>query len=835
MAMTWANGPLGPGDERDGCALVAWIGRTEAAGRTAVATVLEALGAVRHRAGFTLGECDGAGLMIDIPRALWADLLDAAGHRPHLAYHPDFTLAHVFVEPGDARATLRQLAVLVEEAGYQVLTLREAPVVPPALGPLGRAQAPILVQAALLPRQAALVPPVADLCARVVRAGAMEVVSWSTASVVYKVRGDARALGAYFADLSDRRVATGFAMGHLRFSTNTRSAFGRVQPFGLLGHNGEINSIARLRDEARALGFDLPPGGSDSQDLDRFLQGMIDRLGLSLAEAMTLVFPPVPEALAGLAPRERQVLERARAALGPVAQGPAAIVARAGDEVVCSLDALGLRPLWLAATAEAYWVTSERTIVPFAALTDDPRPFAPGEKLAFRLRPGREPEVLDDGRLRADVVRALIGRDILAAAPPVRAAAPVPLGVPLAGRPDALPALFGWDQEDLEICRIMADEGRDPIGSLGYDGPLAALAEERRQVADFLHETVAVVTNPAIDREREAEHFSLETVLGARPPLPGEGRRPGPYLRLPRPLLLEPVPAAGLDGPGPALAGVAEAAGLALLADLTLPHRTLSLALPPGVSLSLALDRLGRRARAAVDEGCHLLVLDDGLAFARGAAPIDPVIALGAVDRALAGPRRRRAGVVVRSAGVRRLHDIVALLALGADAVDPYLLWRTAADGAQDPGRAVASLARVLCEGIEKVMSTMGVHELRGYARVMSGLGLAGDVADLLGIPAYLAGGSGHDLERFEAEARGRVAEAAALPAGARPAAARMYHLYPKIWKALALVASGEGDYAAYESLLADLEGKRPIALRHLLDLVPGALAAPAGGRHFRG
>ncbi len=823
-----AFGPLGPGDERDACALLGWISRSGKSERLGTRTVLKALGTVRHRAGFTRGECDGAGIMVDLPRALWADLLEAAGHLPHLAYHPDFTLAHVFADPADERPALRRLTVLAEEAGYQVLCVRESPVHPEALGPLGRAEAPLLLQGAFLPRQNALVPPLADLTAEVARAG-MDVVSWSNASAVYKVRGDAQALGGYYDDLADPRLTTAFAMGHLRFSTNTQSAFDRVQPFGLLGHNGEINTIARLREEARALGFDLVAGASDSQDLDRFLQALIDRMGLSLIEAMALVFPPVPDRLARLDEEERRVLAAARDALGPIAQGPAALVVRAGDEVVCSLDALGLRPLWLVPAADAYWVTSERTIVPFEDLVGEPRPLAPGEKVAFRLHPGHAPEILEDAALRAEAVRRLGSRGLGAPAPRGPAyPAPSPLGVPLAAWPEVLPGLFGWDQEDVEICRIMADEGRDPIGSLGYDGPLAALAEERRQASDFLHETVAVVTNPAIDREREGEHFSTDAWLGARPPLPGEGRRPGPFARLARPLVLEPLPP-DIAPDRLALEAAGRAQGLAFLDDLRLPSQTLSLALPPDASLAGALEAIGQAARRAVREGVALLVLDDGLAFAHGAAPIDPLLALGAVDRALDGTLRRRAGILVRSAGVRRLHDVAALLALGADAVDPYLLWHTAARGAKgEPAAAVAALARVLCEGIEKVMSTMGIHELRGYARVLSSLGLSEEVVSLLRVPAYLAPRSGHTLARFEAEARARAAEAQAVLAGAKSAPARVYHLYPKVWKTLAEVAAGRRPYADYEAALGELEARRPISLRHLLDLRPAERPAAA-------
>ena len=153
-------------------------------------------------------------------------------------------------------------------------------------------------------------------------------------------------LGEYYPDLADERFETVGCFGHNRYSTNTWPSFQRVQPFSVLGHNGEINTIEQLRQEARMLGVDIPAGGSDSQDLNRTIDHLIRVEGLSLAEAMELVVPPVVNEIRSLPAELHRFYMYLRQAMGPFAQGPVALIARHGDECVFSADALGLRPLW---------------------------------------------------------------------------------------------------------------------------------------------------------------------------------------------------------------------------------------------------------------------------------------------------------------------------------------------------------------------------------------------------------------------------------------------------------------------------------------------------------
>src|SRR6185369_13954670 len=154
----------------------------------------------------------------------------------------------------------------------------------------------------------------------------VHVASLSTDKAVYKVHGAPEILSRYYPELKRRDFLSGVTIGHSRYSTNTLPTVLRAQPFSLLGHNGEINTIARLREEARMLGIALPYGGSDSQDLNRTLEGLLCGFGLSLFEAMELVFPPVFSIMDCMEPELKAMYDWFRRFLTASAQGPAAII-----------------------------------------------------------------------------------------------------------------------------------------------------------------------------------------------------------------------------------------------------------------------------------------------------------------------------------------------------------------------------------------------------------------------------------------------------------------------------------------------------------------------------
>src|SRR4029079_10199507 len=195
-----------------------------------------------------------------------------------------------------------------------------------------------------------------------------------------------------------------------RYSTNTWPSFNRVQPFSVLGHNGEVNTIARLRSEARMLGVPIRDDSSHAQALNRLIATLVNRRGLSLAEAMELAVPPIVNEIRQFPPELRGFYMYLRQALGPFAQGPIALIARHGDELVFSVDALGLRPLWQIEAHDTYVFSSEPGVVSVGDMTGEPKPLAPGETVSVRIRRDHSARRYDHQEMQSLVRRRWLER-----------------------------------------------------------------------------------------------------------------------------------------------------------------------------------------------------------------------------------------------------------------------------------------------------------------------------------------------------------------------------------------------------------------------------------------
>jgi glutamate synthase (NADPH) large chain len=846
-------------EERDSCALVVNIRKGGASSHGNVKRTLEALLKMGHRTGEVDGEGDGCGLMTDIPRELWAGCLES-GERPGaLSLDKRFFVAHVMIpmaHRAGAAAIQERLRQIIAGENCQLLCEQTGNVRSQALGKLGRRDEPLFWQAAGIVDSGPLAQVdrrLFDLLVRLETESPVHVASLSAHTVVYKLRGAVESLGQYYPELRNPDFQSSVTIGHSRYSTNTLSIFPRVQPFSILAHNGEINTIAKLRHEALMLGVALVQDGSDSQDLDRVLQTLICRHGFDLMEAMEIIFPPILHEVERLPAATQAVYRHYRRAFGPFSQGPAAILARYGDVCVFSVDALGLRPLWFGETDKEYFFSSEKGVIPLEMMNSDPRPLAPGEKMAALVHPGKAPEILSYDRIRAWVTAQ--GEKRLAPLAQGRSNSSGPrIIAPLNSRPADSAArqrrvvAMGWSREDLELLDHTASTGSELIGSLGYDGPLAALARAGQNLADYFKESVAVVTNPAIDREREMEHFSLQSAVGPRPDLAVSPAALPVELTIP--VLLGGHRTCPPLGPE-AYRTLARRHGTMLLDDLLTSWdmlmesgaiARLDMAAETGEPLPDAVARLRQQAVAAVQGGASLIVLDDQAAMDGARLWLDPVLAVAAVDGALrhqpgagsATALRRRAGLVVRSAAVRNLHDLALLLGMGADAVAPYLLWELAAGAGpvtlNETESRVEHTLSVLTKGLEKVISTMGIHELRGYGRLFAAVGLSAPLAQAMEARNYYGSAArGLTWQDLEAESARRAAVLRG-PAVAEPQ--RVRHFYPSVWKKAAEAALDPARYADYGAAVRSLEATDPVSARHLLDLRLGDRASsppPAG------
>ncbi len=832
-------------EDRDACAIYASVRKDATPSSEPVTRALDSLLMMLHRAGNVDGEGDGCGLLVDIPRKIWSEEIRTGGHNPALALDPGFAVAHVFVErSGDLAKVQHDGREILGRAGFRVLAERVGAVDSPALGAAAREEEPHFWQIAGLVgdadnRDRALF----DLMIELERTLGVHIPSFSATTCVYKVMGAPSVLGAYYPDLRDERFETVGCFGHNRYSTNTWPSFKRVQPFSVLGHNGEINTIAQLRQEVEMLGVPIEPGCSDSQDLNRTIDTLVRVRGLSLAEAMEAVVPPIVDEIRALPEDLHRFYMYLRQAMGPFAQGPVALIARHDDECVFSADAMGLRPLWQLETGDDFVYSSEPGVVSVGDLVSEPKPLAPGEKAmvsidrgkrASRLRPHEE-------MMRVVATRWLERTGVGEAGPYDRA---LETGGPLEGTDipgytaagpaepvkvsDRVLAGFGWQRDDVKLVQQMASNGAEPIGSLGYDGPLAALSPERQNLADYFKETVAVVTNPAIDREREIEHFSTRALFGRRPSLDDAGEDTG-TLETSFPVIL-----GGHHDLAPlsdaTYREIAREHKTWLLEDLWEEFRegdraaAIDISLLESETTQGAIDRIRQEAQKCARRGAELLVLTDRTVFDGDRRFLDPHLATSAVDQALKGFRteageenlRRRCSIVLRSAAIRNVHDMMLALGLGADGVCPYVMLEVIC--VDDYQQDVSNVCAALRKGAEKVISTIGIHEVRGYARQFSSIGIKPELAEIFGTPHYAASGkAGVGFADLDADTAERQRLLLDTDGAAKPA--KTFRFYPKVYKAAIAAANGTSDYSEYSQKVRDLEAQSPISMRHVIGL----------------
>ncbi|MBS2967979.1 glutamate synthase [Metabacillus sp. KIGAM252] len=801
--------------EHDACGIVSIVEKHKIPTKENIDACIKALVTMNHRAGFINEEGDGVGIHIDIPRNLWKQKLEQAGADTKLADRDDFIVGHFFLSRHGNQSESKKAAIKhIASYGFEIVFETDKVTSSNALGPIAVQEEPLFWQTALIPvkkTNETLAKRLFDLAIELEKDEHIHAASLSQHAAVYKVMGAGDVLPQYYHDLADPLVASSMTLGHNRYSTNTLSNFFRVQPFSMLGHNGEINTISKLRDEARMIGAPLTIGGSDSQDLNRTIETLVCRDGYSLFEALDVLFPPIINEIKSYPDHLKNLYTYIREAWGHFAQGPAGIISRFGDEAVYSVDALGLRPLWKVETKTSYIFASEPGIIPASEYMANPKPLAPGEKVGLKWDedtikvydyPAYQEEV--HGRFTSRVQVDGFGTHLNH---------PVSKGKcstsPVMKLHNGHYAAFGWDREHIQMLEQMADKGVEPIRSLGHDGPLAAIHPGRKNLADFFKESVAVVTNPAIDRDRESEHFSTRTIVGKRPSL-FDAKTSEHILELPSPIIME-----GL------------LAHEAFEASYQLPYEELSeifsrnkqlyvlnTVFSENESLKEALDRLSAEAIQAVRDGAALLVLDDHLAHKDGNLWIDPHLITSIIDQTLVTMQlRRNCSILLRSGAIRSLHDIITAYGLGANILNPYMIFATVAeDGQTQPS---INLFEALNKGLEKVISTIGIHELRGYGRLFSAIGLNHEIGDLLDIPNFLGSNElRYNFNQMKTDAIERAEDFENEKA--RPT--KTFHLFPRIWKAIGDVAAN-GDYDAYREKITEQEEANPITIRHLTSL----------------
>ncbi|UCZ55245.1 glutamate synthase [Bacillus shivajii] len=801
-------------EEHDSCGIVSFIEKENIPTKENIDNTIDALIKMNHRAGFINEEGDGVGIHIDIPRLLWKEKLEQYDRDPTLVNHPSFTVGHIFIEQGtDVETYKTNMKQNFAEKGLTLIFESDSETNREALGPIAKKHEPTFWQVALVGDKdmsmTSLRALLFELTIDFEKNPAVHVASLSHEHAVYKVMGGGDILPNYYNDLANKNVASTTTLGHNRYSTNTLSNFFRVQPFSVIGHNGEINTIAKLRDEANMIGVPLVDGGSDSQDLNRVIDTFVSKHELSLFEAMEILFPPIINEIKHYPEQLQDLFTYIREAWGHFAQGPAGIISRLGNEAVFSVDSLGLRPVWMLETESSYIFSSEQGIFTSDHYLSEPKPFAPGEKVGLSRNEQGTIEVYWHDELQEEVYERMssklpidgankrLNTEITSPADTIQFQLNVPPSVYAAN---------GWDREHIQLIEQMADKGAEPIRSLGHDAPLAAMHPGRQNISDFIKESVAVVTNPAIDRDREMEHFSTRVVIGKRPAL--FGKEPlSTILQLDSPVVAEAMSGKTLEEKY----GQLSYEGLLKRYRQTNEVHTLSMVRLEHEDVKTSLQRLVNEASEALENGKTLLVLDDDGTHEEDHYWLDPHLAVSTLDQELTKKEKRRLGsIVLRSGSIRSLHDIAVAFGLGADIIHPYIMFATVVDEDTKPATKLYS---ALNKGLEKIISTIGIHELRGYGRLFSSIGLNEEIADRLNIVNFLASKDlGYNFEKMKEESLKRKEDFENDKV--RPG--KTFHIFPRLWKSLGDLASGKAGYDAYREKLDEQEAKNPINIRHL-------------------
>jgi len=768
---------------------------TPTSSHQAVALGVQALARLSHRGGLDADgkSGDGAGLLLQVPQPLLG---------------ADLGVAVLFSWDERSRS---MVAEALESLGLRVEAWRAVPVDRSSLGDRARETMPEIWHG-LVPNPG-LDPDEWEgrlhLARRRAerRAGAdgvrLYLPSCSSRTVVYKGLMAGTRLADFYLDLQDPRCKSQLAVFHQRYSTNTMPDWRNAQPFRMLAHNGEINTITGNRAWMRAREPELEPdlrdviwrGGSDSASLDNALELLVRR-GWEVSEALMSLVPDAWEGRGDLAAPVRDFYRYQSIRFEPW-DGPAALAFSDGWVVGAALDRNGLRPLrWQRDASGVVAAASEAGVVTMPPETVVERGrLGPGQMLLVDTRDGsllRDADAKARAAARHDY--GLLADRILV--PVERHHSTVEPLEDLA----AQQALHGWGAEDVKfVVAAMAETGAEPVYSMGDDTPIAPLGRTPRRVYGYLRQRFAQVTNPAIDPLREKSVMSLRVLLGSRRgTLEPEGGADRELRRPHHPA----VPTSGklleLDSPvlgAPELTRVLEEATV------------LDATYAPDESLRGALLRLRQEAA----EAPGLVALSDRRAGAQR-LPVPMALAVGAVHEHLLATGRRMFNDLVAIAGdVVDVHDLACLITVGATAVHPYLALATAGD------EGAPRYRKALEAGLLKVMAKMGISCVSSYrgAEVIEALGLGAEVMELC-FPAVPSRVGGVDLQGLEDLTRHRP-DSLTDHGRVRFRKSGEHHAYNPLAVRALKKAAQTGDPEAF------LEGRRlsamgePQALRELL------------------
>ena len=706
-----------------------------------VDNALKVLENMEHRGAETRDKTgDGAGIMVQIPHEFI--LLQGIPVPEKGKYGTGL----VFL-PKDEKAQQQILSVMIEEIereGLQLMHLRTVPTNPEVLGVAAREVEPDIKHIFVTGVSEDNVPVFERILYKVRKRIENRIdnedfylCSLSSKNIIYKGMLTSGQLRRYFPDLSNDYFTSGLALVHSRFSTNTFPKWKLAQPFRLLAHNGEINTIRGNRGwmkaresvlNSEALGDikDLRPivqeGMSDSASLDNVFEFLM-MSGLSLPQAMAIL---VPESFNDKNPisEDLKAFYEYHSILMEPWDGPAALLFSDGRYAGGMLDRNGLRPSRYTITKQGMMVVASEVGV---------MDFEPGDVVAKgRLQPGKillidtqEGKIYYDGEIKERLAKAHPYREWLnenrVQLEKLKSGRHVDNGV---SDLNAKLVTFGFGQEDIDKTIIpMATAGQEPVAAMGNDTPLAVISDRPQVLFNYFRQQFAQVTNPAIDPIREELVMSLTEYIGAvGTNILTPDASNCKMVRLPQPVLTNTQ----LD----ILCNIRykgfNTKKLPILFEMAKGEE----------GLRQALDDLCHQAEASVDEGVNYIILSDRDLDETHAA-IPSLLAVSAVHHYLISVGKRvQTALIVESGEIREVMHAALLLGYGASALCPYMTFAVLDDLVkkgkiqEEYATAEKNYIKAVDKGLKKIMSKMGISTIRSYrgAKIFESIGLSEDL-----------------------------------------------------------------------------------------------------------
>ena len=638
-------------------------------------------------------------------------------------------------------------------------------------------------------------------------------------------------LARFYPDLNDQRLETAICVFHQRFSTNTLPRWPLAQPFRMLAHNGEINTIEGNRSWSRArtskLASPLLPelqsvvplvntAGSDSSSLDNMLE-LLTTGGVELPRALRMLIPPAWQNIEGMDPDLKAFYQYQAMHMEPW-DGPAGIVLTDGRYACCLLDRNGLRPARWVTTTEGF-ITLASEIGTHGYSTADviaKGRVGPGQMLVVDTQEGKVLHTDDiDNMLKSrhpykrwlrDNARYIEGSFDGESAPGISAS-----------ELDTYQKMFqvSFEERD-QVLRPLAESGNEAVGSMGDDTPLAVLSARDRSLYDYFRQKFAQVTNPPIDPLRESIVMSLEVDLGSEGNIFAEVEDHAYRVSLTSPVLSQGKFNTLLNMEDEKLK----------IADIDATYD------PENGNLRSAVEGLCLTAEMAVRNGATLLILSDRQ-LGENRLPIHSLLATGAVHHHLIrSGLRADANLIIESGSARDSHHFACLLGFGATAIYPYLAYSIlegqlrSGELLGDPTRCYKNYRKGINKGLLKIMSKMGISAVNSYrgAQLFEAVGLDKEIVEVCftGVASRISGAGFDELERdlwqvaSKARSRRKTLDQGGL---LKYVHGGEYHAFnPDVVMTLQQ-AVATGDYADYQRYAQYCTDRPVAALRDLLEL----------------